>query len=70
MINLGDATLKNFSIYNRWGMKIFETKDINQGWDGTYNGEPQPLGVYVYIAEGITATGKTFRKQGNITLMR
>ncbi len=70
VINLGDATLKNFSIYNRWGMKIFETKDINQGWDGTYNGEPQPLGVYVYIAEGVTATGKTFRKQGNITLMR
>ncbi len=70
VINLGDATLKNFSIYNRWGMKVFETKDINQGWDGTYNGEPQPLGVYVYMAEGVTATGKTFRKQGNITLMR
>jgi gliding motility-associated-like protein len=70
VINLGDATLKNFSIYNRWGMKVFETKDINQGWDGTYNGEPQPLGVYVYIAEGVTATGKTFRKQGNITLIR
>jgi len=70
VINLGDATLKNFSIYNRWGMKVFETKDINKGWDGSYNGEPQPLGVYVYIAEGVTATGKTFRKQGNITLIR
>lgn len=70
VINLGDATLKNFSIYNRWGMKVFETKDINQGWDGSYNGEAQPLGVYVYVAEGITATGKTFKKQGNITLIR
>jgi len=69
-IHLGDATLKVFAIYNRWGVKMFETKDINQGWDGTYNGQPQPMGVYIYNLEATTPAGRTFTKQGNVTLVR
>jgi gliding motility-associated-like protein len=66
----GLGTLERFTIYNRWGNKLFETTDIAQGWDGTYKGEPQPLGVYVYILEGYTSTGKRIYKQGNVTLVR
>ena len=36
------------SIFNRWGQMIFNTSDLNQGWDGSYQGKPCPLGVYVY----------------------
>src|SRR5690606_35447476 len=46
---LGSVTLKSFRIFNRWGTKIFETNNIEEGWDGKYNGQPQPMGVYVYI---------------------
>jgi gliding motility-associated-like protein len=35
-------------IFNRWGQKIFESKGYNQPWDGTYKGEPQPIGAYYY----------------------
>ena len=69
-VHLGTATLKSFMIYNRWGVKMYESKDINSGWDGKFNGEPQPLGVYVYTIEATTPTGRTFTKQGNITLIR
>ncbi len=69
-VRVGDATLKNFSIYNRWGIKVFETADINSGWDGTYNGEAQPMGVYVYTIEAVTPAGRRFNKQGNITVIR
>ncbi|RMG91719.1 MAG: hypothetical protein D6706_17965, partial [Chloroflexi bacterium] len=41
------ATL-NLRIFDRWGQKLFESNDINQGWDGTYKGEPLPPGVYTY----------------------
>ena len=68
--HLGTATLKSFSVYNRWGVKMFETSDINQGWDGTYNGEPQPMGVYVYMVKAVTYKGKEIYKQGNITVLR
>ncbi len=36
-------------IYDRWGKQLFYTTDVNQGWDGTYKGEPVPQGIYTYI---------------------
>ena len=36
------------SIFNRWGQLLFESSDLNQGWDGTYQGEACPAGAYVY----------------------
>ena len=38
----------HMNIYNRWGQMIFETTDINNGWDGTYQGSPCMMGAYVY----------------------
>ncbi|MEI8278989.1 MAG: gliding motility-associated C-terminal domain-containing protein [Bacteroidota bacterium] len=70
LVNSGIATVKLFTIYNRWGNKVFETSDINEGWNGDYKGEPQPLGVYVYVLEGYTYAGNKVTKQGNITLIR
>lgn len=70
IVRRGFATLKTFAVFNRWGNKVFETTDINQGWDGRYNGAPQPEGVYIYHIEAVTATGKPFIKTGNVTLIR
>jgi gliding motility-associated-like protein len=70
IIKRGIATLNYFRIFNRWGNLIFETKDMNVGWNGEYNGIPQPVGVYVYQVEAFGKTGKTFKKQGNVTLLR
>ena len=66
----GIAKLQSFQIFNRWGEKVFETSDINRGWDGYLNGKPQPMGTYVYIIEGVTTEGKPFKKTGNVTLVR
>ena len=38
----------NFSIYDRWGAKIFETTDITKGWDGRHKNEPCAQGLYVW----------------------
>ena len=70
IIKRGIATLNYFKIFNRWGQMIFSTTDINQGWNGQFNGVPQPLGTYVYLIDATTSTGKKFYKQGNVTLIR
>lgn len=70
IIKRGIATLKYFRIFNRWGQKVFETTDIDEGWNGRFNGNLQPMGVYVYMIEAVTNTGRVFNKQGNITLIR
>ncbi len=70
VIKRGEATLNHFRIFNRWGEVVFETTNVNDGWDGTFKGAPQPLGVYVYDVQAVTKTGKLFNKKGNVTLLR
>jgi len=70
VLKKGLVTLNYFRIYNRWGNVVFEAKNVDEGWDGTYNGVPQPIGVFVYQVEGVTNTGAIIKKKGNITLLR
>ncbi|MEI9909732.1 MAG: gliding motility-associated C-terminal domain-containing protein [Bacteroidota bacterium] len=58
-----------FSIYNRWGERIFFTKDPTACWNGIYKGKMQDIGVYVYMIKAKTVCGDTFRK-GLFTLAR
>jgi gliding motility-associated-like protein len=67
---LGIAVLNDFKIFNRWGEMVFESKDINKGWDGRLKGVPQPMGTYVFFVDAVDTSGKKFTKQGNVTLIR
>ncbi len=59
------------SVYNRWGQKIYETNQTSgRGWDGRFNGELQPEGVYVYVILAVIDGSRTERFQGNVTLLR
>ena len=66
----GIASLNYLRIFNRWGNVVFETKNIDEGWDGTFNGAEQPMGVYIYQVDAVTPTGRHFTQQGNVTLIR
>ena len=59
-----------FRVYNRWGKMLFESTEPNQGWDGTFNGVEQELGVYMYYMELKTVDGKYLIKKGDVTLIR
>ena len=61
--------LKEFSIYNEWGSKVFSTENISKGWDGTISGKPQSTGVYIYIIKGSNNKGSVFLK-GSFVLIR
>lgn len=66
-----NVTQFNMQIYNRWGQKIFVTNAVDgRGWDGRYNGEEQPLGVYVYTIQVEFGNGVHEKYQGNVTLLR
>jgi gliding motility-associated-like protein len=66
----GIATLREFNVFNRWGNKIYSSTNIDDGWDGTYNGTAQPVGVYVYTIQAVTDGGRVFTQSGNVTLIR
>ncbi|HVZ56990.1 MAG TPA: gliding motility-associated C-terminal domain-containing protein [Chitinophagaceae bacterium] len=61
--------LREFSVYDRWGNKVFTTQDITRGWDGTWQGRQLPAGVYVYIVRGVTVKGPILHR-GTVALVR
>lgn len=70
LLSRGVSTFK-MTIVNRWGGKVFETSSINgRGWDGYFNGEAQPVGVYVYMIDVNFVNGETEHYEGNVTLLR
>jgi gliding motility-associated-like protein len=56
-------------IYNRWGDKVFSSTDINNCWDGTYNGQLLSPDVFGYYLNVTCPNGKSYFKKGNITLL-
>jgi gliding motility-associated-like protein len=58
-----------FSVYNRFGQLVFSTHKINEGWNGTYNGQPQSTGSYVWVLQySVNNKAKLFK--GTTVLIR
>lgn len=57
-------------IYNRWGELVFETADVNEGWNGIYKADAQPMSVYVWVAEYSFLDGSRNVQSGNVSLIR
>ena len=57
------------SIYNRWGQRVYISKDSNFCWDGKFNGEKLDAQVLVYHIEALFTTGP-IKRTGNISLIR
>jgi gliding motility-associated-like protein len=68
----GDIQLLNFSVYNRYGQRIFYTTSTEAGWDGTWNSQPQDLGTYFYYIKMICGNGgdNVLEYKGDVTLIR
>ena len=62
--------LAEMAVFDRWGNRVFDTKDINKGWDGTFHGMPADAGTYVYSITGKTPNGKSVFLKGTIILIR
>ena len=60
----------NMRIFNRWGQLIFQTTDLNNGWDGSFEGAQSPNGVYIYVISYNNFGSALKTVAGNITLIR
>jgi gliding motility-associated-like protein len=69
-IPIGMKSLTYFRIYNRLGQLIYSTNKMNEGWNGTINGNPQSSAVFVWMAQGKDYLDKTITKKGSVTLIR
>lgn len=68
-------TVKELSIFNRWGQKIFSVKNVpandpRYGWKGLMNGQPAASAAYVYVANIEFADGRIQLYKGTVVLVR
>lgn len=59
----------HFQIFNMWGEKLFETTDINAGWNGKYENKIAETGSYFYVVEFIDDVGRPNLMKGSFLLL-
>jgi PKD repeat protein len=57
-------------IFSRRGILVFESNDVNIGWDGYYKGQLSEPGVYVWKVRGNYINGDPFTRMGDVTLIK
>ena len=67
--------IKNMSIYNRWGERIFHKEHFQpnntlEGWDGTSRGLKLNPDVFIYSIEVLWNSGETEKFHGDVTLIK
>ncbi|HEX5553601.1 MAG TPA: gliding motility-associated C-terminal domain-containing protein, partial [Chitinophagaceae bacterium] len=70
ILNIHGQKLLDFCVYDRWGKRVFYTKDIFRGWDGTSRGRPAGTGPYIYFAEIVDLDGSRQVYKGTVLLIR
>jgi len=65
-----DTQSFKMTIFSRWGQQLYETTDINYGWDGTINGQDAPADQYSYVITYKSLEDKEYSKRGTVTLVR
>lgn len=60
----------SFEVFNRYGQRVFNTREYGTGWEGTYKGKKQPAGSYVYRIKFINIYGWESVNNGSVLLIR
>lgn len=58
------------TIFNRWGVKLYEFNDPAKGWDGKYKGKYVNTGVYYYVIEALGSDGIRYKEGGDINIVK
>lgn len=68
-IQTSGLTEYKLSIYDRWGLLMFESTDVNQFWDGkNLDNKLCPDGTYYYILKAISSI-EDWSRAGHLTLI-
>jgi len=71
IIRGGPFEAVDFKVFNNWGQLVFSTSEIDEGWDGTFEGADAPIGVYSWTYHVVMiGGGDPFIEKGDVTLMR
>lgn len=72
VLNQSAESVTNYRlvIFNRVGHQVFFSRDVNDGWDGTYKGRDLPQASYVYVLSYTDKNRLQHQRKGTVTLIR
>ncbi len=59
-----------FSVFNRWGEKVFETNNLSDTWNGEFRNKLMGTDVFTYSLFIFSIDDEVIQKSGNISLIR
>ena len=67
--------IEQFQIFDRWGNQVFSRsgatmQEDTQAWDGTFRGQPLPVGPYIYFLKLVKIDGTSEIRSGEINIIR
>ncbi|MDD4226221.1 MAG: PKD domain-containing protein [Mariniphaga sp.] len=66
-----DSSRYQFTVYNRDGQVVFDTRSADHAWDGLLpNGKPAPMGNYIWVARYFDVQGTKREQKGQVLLIR
>lgn len=69
-MELENISSAHIHIFNRWGMEVYESEDMDACWDGKFAGNTLDEGVYYYIVNVLDNAGSPTTFKGSLTLLR
>ena len=57
-------------VFNRYGSRVFESKNYRNDWKGTYSGSNLPDATYYYVIDFIMLDGRDYQVRGDVTILR
>jgi len=60
----------DFQVYNRWGLKVFQSNDIIPNWDGTFENRPVASGVYYWIYKYKDSSLEEYHENGFVQVIQ
>jgi gliding motility-associated-like protein len=72
VFKVGATKIKEFDIiiFDRWGLKLYASNDIDEGWNGYVNGKVVSDGTYFFLILAVGIDDKSIKKQGTVTLFK
>jgi len=71
VLSTAGIELEQFEVYNRWGIRVWQTSNVRSSWNGEYDGERAATGTFYYVLRYRCLTdGQTYTMKGDVVLVR
>jgi gliding motility-associated-like protein len=64
-----DVSDYRMTVYGRWGQLVYDTRQPEAGWDGTFKGKKLPPGTYVWAVTYTDSKDQLMKQQGSVVLI-